>query len=193
MLRQPPGSPAWFAEVTAILNEESLRREPLILGWRDDGSNLHLRFRSALSTGWVQVHVQSTDADGGGPDYNPAQYVSSTLYECRATRLQDVVVPDLPSGWYTIYLVPVQFDAVGTKILFDGQSGRPDNMAFIGGVVVGAAMSLTGELAEEMREMTRESLRTNRAILELLANMNDEEAEDILDFVDTISPERSAT
>ena len=112
------------------LNAEYLRREPTLLGWRHDGTDLHLRFRAAYSTPWVQVHVQSTESGEGGGTYDTVNYTSTTEVDCRADRVQDIDVPDLPYGRYYIFLVPVQEDGAGTKVLFDGEGGNPDNMAF---------------------------------------------------------------
>lgn len=112
-----------------MLNEEFLRLEPVIIGWRDDGVSFFLRFRSAFQTPWVQVHVQGTGLNQGGSTYDPAHFVTSTQVDCRADRMQDVSITIAGAMW--IFLVPVQYDGAGVKILYDGQSGRPNKMAFI--------------------------------------------------------------
>lgn len=128
-IRNPAESRAWPGEVAALVNEELLRREPAILGLRNDGVNWYLRFRAAFSALWVQVHIQGTGVGQGGSTYNPAQFVSSTLSDCRSNRVQDVTITR--SGPLWVFLIPVQYDGVATKILYDGQSGRPDNMVFL--------------------------------------------------------------
>lgn len=132
-LGPPPSGDQYLAQVAAIVNAELDRLEPQIIGWYHDGTNLHMRFRAALATPWVQVQVQSTAAGGGGTAYtgSAGTCVSRTLVDCRANRIQDVTVADLPYGRYVVWLVPVQQDGAGLSILFDGQSGRPDNLAFI--------------------------------------------------------------
>lgn len=130
MLRETPSQ----SEFVSLVNAEMLRLEALVLGWRDDGTNLHIRFRSALASPWVQVHVQSSDPGKGGATYDPVNFVSTTLVDCRANRLQDVTLTDLALGHYTVFFIPVQYDGAGVKILYDGQSGRPDRMTFLDGV-----------------------------------------------------------
>jgi hypothetical protein len=161
MIELPPGASPELREIINVLREELLwRREPTLLGYRHDGTTLHLRFRAALSTPWVQVHVQSTAADEaaageigtvwadntwatdswaddtwgdvseGGSEYDPDNYQSTTLVDCREDRVQDVTVTDVPEERVVVYLIPVQYDGADTKVMFDGESGRPDNMAF---------------------------------------------------------------
>ncbi|KKK92554.1 hypothetical protein LCGC14_2701780, partial [marine sediment metagenome] len=72
-----------------------------------------------------------TAAGAGGSAYDPDNYTSSTEVDCRAARVQDASVADLPYGRYWIYLVPIQYDASGTKILYNGVSPNPDAMSFI--------------------------------------------------------------
>lgn len=130
-IRLPDGTGPELRELIAKLNAEFLRREPMLLGWRHDGTDLYLRFRAAYATPWVQAHVQSTDPGEGGATYDTTNYTSTTEVDCRADRVQEIDVPDLPAGRYYIFLVPVQYDGAGTKVLFDGVSGNPDNMAFV--------------------------------------------------------------
>jgi len=132
MVRLPVGTTdPYLTELIATINAEFLRREPLIVGWLYDGTDLHVRFRAALATPWVQVHVQSTQGGEGGATYDTTNYTSTTETDCRSDRLQDVTVTSLLTGRYFVFLVPVQYDAAGTKILYDGEGGNPDNMAFM--------------------------------------------------------------
>ena len=133
MIRQPPSGDPYLSELVAILNAELGRKEPAIVGWRHDGTNLHVRFRAPLDVGWVQVHIQSTESGEGGPTYDAANFTSSTEVDCRSDRLQDVSVADLPYGRYVIFLIPVEYDGAGTKIVYDGGGtpARPDFMSFV--------------------------------------------------------------
>ncbi len=123
MLTLPRDDQKWASE----LNAELLQRAPTLLGWRHSGTDTKVRFRAALATPWVRVHVQTLVT--GGEDYNPTTSVSSTEVECRAARQQDITITGVTR--FIVFLIPVQKDAAGTVILYDGQSGRPDNMAFI--------------------------------------------------------------
>lgn len=132
-LSPPPHADPWLRRLYEILREELGRKEPALLGYRYDQSKVYIRFRAAIGTPWVQVHIQSADGVGGGtggPAYDPATSVVSTEVDCRENRLQEVEVPILGTGRYIAFLVPVLYDGEGTKILFDGQSGRPDHIAF---------------------------------------------------------------
>jgi len=94
-----------------------------------DGSNLLLRFRAPYSVGWVQVHVQTNAT--GGMTYTSATSVSSTLVDCRANRLQDQTIAVTAGLRYAIFLVPVQYDGAGTKVMYNGEGGRPDAVASV--------------------------------------------------------------
>lgn len=118
-------------EIRAILNAVLLRREPIVLGVRNDGANLHIRFRAALNTPWVQFHVQTDTSGEGGSSYDPDNYKSTTLVDCRSNRLQDVSTGDIPPDRHYIWLIPVQEDGEDNKILFDGEGVNPDNMVFV--------------------------------------------------------------
>ena len=131
MFKLPPSGDPYLVYLVTLLNAEFVRKEPTIVGWRHDGTNLHVRVRSARGLSWNQVHIQSTESGEGGPTYDAANYTSSTEVDCRADRLQDVSVADLPYGRYVIFLIPVEYDAAGTKVLYDGQGGRPDYMSFV--------------------------------------------------------------
>lgn len=114
-----------------VLNEELLKKQPRIQGSRLDGGTWRVRFLAALSSPWCQVQVQSTLPGEGGVNYDPVHFRSSTLVDCRAALQQDIAVTGITTGQtYVVYLIPVQYDGANTKILYDGQSGRPDAMAF---------------------------------------------------------------
>ena len=130
LLPPPPSGDAYLTGLVGFLNGEFGRLEPMILGVRHDGTDLHLRFRAALATPWVQVHVQSTDAGEGGAAYDAANYTSSTEVDCRTSRIQNVTVTDLYGTRYYVWLIPVLYDGAGTKILYDGEGTSPDNMVF---------------------------------------------------------------
>jgi hypothetical protein len=133
MLPKPTNGDPYLTRLVGTLNAEIGRREPTIVGRSFDGTTLAVRFRAALDTPWVQVHVQSTAAGKGGiAAYDSANYVSTTLVDCRADRLQDITVTVTAGVNYLVFLVPVQYDGAGTKVLYDGQSGRPDCMAKVG-------------------------------------------------------------
>lgn len=159
MISRPRSHDPWLHEVWAILNEELNLKEPMLMGYRHDGVNLHLQFRAAYGCPWTQVHVQSTGektvaageigsvwADGswesgswedgswantdyGGATYNPLLYLSSTEVDCRANRTQSVQVVDVPEERHVVFLIPVQKDGAGTKTLYNGVDGE-DRMAF---------------------------------------------------------------
>ena len=129
LLRAPPSGDPWLMELVLVLNAELMERQPQIVGWRHDGTNLHLRVKTAINVSWLQIHVQSTESGKGGPTYDASNFVSSTLRDCRADRVVDVSVPDLPAGRYVIWAIPVDYNTDGTKILFNGVSAD-DKMAF---------------------------------------------------------------
>lgn len=129
VLRMPPGDDTWARELVATLNAEIGRKEPLIVGWRHDGSDWQLRFRAPISSLRVQVHVQGTGVgEGGIAAYDPANSVSSTEVDCREDRLQDVTITG--SSRRLVFLIPVNYDGEGNAILFDGEGGREDFMSF---------------------------------------------------------------
>lgn len=133
MIRQPPDGNPYLTEMVAILNAELDRKEPMIVGWRHDGTTLHVRFRAPMGIGWVQLHIQSTESGEGGSAYDAANFTSSTEVDCRSDRLQDASVVDLPYGRRFIWLVPVQYDGGGNAIKYDGKGtpARPDYMSFL--------------------------------------------------------------
>jgi hypothetical protein len=131
MLRQPPAGDAYLTYLVGYLNAELGRREPTIVGVGSDGVTLRVRFRAPLGVEKVQVHVQSSDAGEGGMTYDPNFYVSSDLVDCRADRLQDRIIPVTAGTGYVVFLVPWAKDGAGNTVLFDGQNGRPDNMAIL--------------------------------------------------------------
>jgi len=131
MLRRPPNGDPFLSEMVGLLNAELLRREPTIVGLVYDGTNLLLRFRAAIAAPLVQLHVQSNAPGGGGMTYDSAHYVSTTLVDCRADRLQDQTIAVTPGTRYAVFLVPVQYDGVSAKVMYDGEGGRPDAMASV--------------------------------------------------------------
>lgn len=133
MFKTVPALPRILFEWASILNAEFLRREPRVIGVVDDGSELAVRFVAPIGVGWVQVHVQSTAAgEGGISGYDASNYKTSTEVDCRQDRLQDVTVTLAAGEQYAVYLIPVHYSGAGTKVLYDGESGRPDNMASVG-------------------------------------------------------------
>jgi hypothetical protein len=127
----PPSGDLWLTQVAALLNALLDQIEPTFVGWRNDGTNLNVRFRAAIGTPYVRIHVQDTDPGKGGGTFDPVNFVSEVDQDCRAGGLQDVTLAELPYGRYWVWLIPVQIDGAGAKLYFDGQSGRPDRMAFI--------------------------------------------------------------
>jgi hypothetical protein len=130
MLRPPPGASPFILQLVATINSELLRREPILMGWINDATDINIRFRAALVTPWVQVHVQTDQAGEGGADYDTTNYKSSTEIDCRAERVQDVTIPFSSGVKYYVWLVPKQQDGADTKVMYDGEGGRPDNKVF---------------------------------------------------------------
>lgn len=131
-LRYPPSGDPYLVQLVSVLNAELVRREPTLVGWKQVGSTLTVRFRAALASPWVRAHVQSTETGEGGTSYDPSNFRTSAEIDCREDRLQETTVTGIsPNEHYVIFLVPVQEDGTGTKILYDGEGGRPDNMAFV--------------------------------------------------------------
>jgi hypothetical protein len=127
-----PGLQPEIGQLRGILNHSLLRRGIDVLGVKLDGTTLSLRFRAPYSVPWVQVHVQSTAAGKGGMTYDAANYVSTTEVDCRSDRVQDITVSSMTlSDQYIVFLIPVQYDGAGTKILYDGAGGRPDDKSFV--------------------------------------------------------------
>jgi len=118
IFRQPPGSDPYLGYLVNGLNADLGRKEPWILGTRYDGTDLYLRFLAR--TNWVQVHVQSDAVgEGGLAAYDAANYQTTTEVDCRANRLRDVTVT--PAGdRIVVFLIPVEYDGAGTKVLYDG-------------------------------------------------------------------------
>lgn len=129
MFQIPPGL---LPELTAVLQQiraDWMRREVAILGWRHDGTSLHLRFKPAISVQWVHLHVQNVA--NGGAAYDPAAYVVSEEIDCREARVQDYSTPDVLDERVWVWLIPVEKDAAGTAVKYDGRDGRPDVMSFL--------------------------------------------------------------
>jgi len=131
MLKLPGNAPKYMREVIAALNSQMLRREPFLIGVRKDNSDVYVRFLAAYAAPWVQVHIQTDESGEGGSAYDPSNYKSSTLVDCRTEQLQEISTPDISPANYYIWLIPVQYDAADNKILYDGQGGRPDNMVYV--------------------------------------------------------------
>lgn len=130
MIDTPLAADPLAANLIATLRAELLQLSPRILGTKADGTTWAVRFLSPFSAPWVQVHVQS--AATGGMSYNPDTFISSEEIDCRENRVQDVEVTAIdPDESYIIFLIPVQYDGAGTKVLYDGRDDRPDNMSFI--------------------------------------------------------------
>lgn len=127
MIRQPPNGDAYLSTMVGTLNAELSRKEPLIIGASYVGANLVIRYRAPYGVGWIQAQVQSSVT--GGMTYSPSTYVSSTLVDCRADRMQTLTVTMTAGVQYAVFLVPVQYDGAGTQVKYDGQSGRADAMA----------------------------------------------------------------
>ncbi len=125
----PPNADPYLTKLVKLLNTEFRRLEPEILGYRHDGTTLHLRFRAPVGCQYIQVHVQSTAAGEGGSEYDASNYTSTTEVDCRANRVQDVTVTDVPSERFVVYLIPVEYDGSGAKVLWDGVSAD-DHMSF---------------------------------------------------------------
>lgn len=123
----PPGAgltPTFITQLRASLN----RKSPLLLGSVLDGTTWRVRFLA--NTPWVQAHVQSTESGEGGMTYDPVNFRSSTQVDCRATEIQDITITGVASAEsYAVFLIPVEYDAAGTKVLYNGQGGRADLMA----------------------------------------------------------------
>lgn len=126
-LRTPINASADLRELIAALRADYDRKEIAIQGYRYDGTNHYIRWKPAVSVLWVQEHVQSDGVDEGGATYDPADYASSTLVDCRQTRVRETVLAD--GNWW-VWLVPVEIDAEENPVLFDGESGRPDLASF---------------------------------------------------------------
>jgi len=128
MLKLPRDGNPELVEWARILNSELLRREPRILGDVYDCLKWYVRWLAPYSCGWVQVHLQSTAAGEGDLTYDADNYTSSTLVDCRQERMQDFEASlDLDYS-YSLFLIPVQYDGEGNKILYDGVSAE-DRMA----------------------------------------------------------------
>lgn len=112
-----------------VIREELYRREPRIVGWRLSGTTLHVRFLAPLTVTHVQAHLQSDAVGEGGADYDAANSNDSTEIDCRENRMQDKSWASLGAARYFLFLVPVQYDGAGTKILFDGTTAD-DHMAY---------------------------------------------------------------
>ena len=128
-LNVPLSADPYLVELISALQVDYQRKEIDVLGAFHDGTNLHLRFKPPVTIQFVRVHVQSDGAGEGGGTYDPVNYVSSTEYDCWEERIQDVSLVD---GSYWIWLIPVEKDALGAVVAYDGENGTPDRMSFVG-------------------------------------------------------------
>jgi hypothetical protein len=136
MLPQPPAGEAYLTKLVSVLNANFLVREPEVLGFRQDTTKIYVRYRAPFAVGWIQVHVQSTQpGEGGTTAYDASNYTSTTEVDCRLDRIQDVSVTFVASSTYVVFLIPVQYDANGNKVLYDGTGGVDDRMSYAGFVV----------------------------------------------------------
>lgn len=122
MLRLPRDGDPLMSEWARVLNSIILRREPRIISSLYDGSKWYVRYLAPYSSMWVQEHLQSSD--DGGWTYDADNYVTSELIDCRTERMKDFEASlDFGPG-YTLFLIPVQYDGEGNKILYDGISAE---------------------------------------------------------------------
>ena len=160
MLRQPPNGDGYLRELVALLNEAAFRKEPDILGVVYDGVNLDVRFRAAIDTPYVRVHIQSSVVGEGGVNYDPSNYMTSTVVDCRTSRVQDIEFVADPLVGYVVFLIPIQVDGAGAQVLYDGQSGRPDAVAYVspwpvtawlgGGIITDTGDCLATDLGQHL-------------------------------------------
>ena len=147
MLPRPPANDRYLTKVVGVLNSVLDQREIEILGVVDDGTNWNIRYRATLAAPFVQVHVQSSAAGEGGETYDAGNYTSTTVVDCRAELLQDLALTLLVADTYTVFFIPVQYDAAGTKVLYDGVAAD-DRMVFVSqtnsGGVTGSVFTTTG-------------------------------------------------
>lgn len=135
MLRIPSVSDPTLSAWARIVNTELSLLEPVIVGFRQDSTKIYIRCQAPLAAPWLQIHVQSSQAgEGNTSAYNATTYKSSTEVDCRATRLQDVEVTFVAGSTYVVFVIPVQYDGAGTKVLYDGVAAA-DRMASVGFVV----------------------------------------------------------
>ena len=127
MIGLPLKTDPFLAAMLGQINAELNRKEPLIIGASYVGSNLVMRYRAPFGVGWIQAQVQSSVT--GGMTYDPVTFVSSVEVDCRADRMQTLTVAMTAGVSYAVFLVPVQYDGAGTKVLYNGVSSNPDAMA----------------------------------------------------------------
>ena len=130
LIGTPPSNDPWLRQVAALMNVGLARKEPELLGLSHSGTNLYLRFRARPAAPWVQRHLQSTLGGQGGATYSAVNYASSVEVDCRATALQSATIVVTPGNTYYLWLIPIQYDGAGTRILFDGVAVTEDSMVF---------------------------------------------------------------
>ena len=143
MIRRPPSGDPFLNELVSVVNAELNRKEPTLVGISDDGTELTVRFRAPYGVGWVLVHLQSSEVASGGFTYNTSTYVSETLVDCRANRLQDFTCAVTDGVGYMVFLIPVQYDGAGVQVRYDGFNGAQDAMGIVSRWIV-AGMSWSG-------------------------------------------------
>ena len=106
------------------------------------GGTVTVRWKASLAVEHMQVHVQHDGTDGGGLEYDPETYVSSTRVNCFTDRQQDTEIARTGTNNYAVWMIPVVRQGDGSFIKYDGTQGE-DHMAFqliaIGGGAVGPA------------------------------------------------------
>lgn len=125
----PGASPEGQAVLAALAAHRDEKPRAFLMGKRTAGTTSYLRFEASRLTPFVYVHVQSTAAGKGGATYDPAAYVSRDRVDCRSSTIQDRTITLDGVSQYFVWLIPVGI-MTGTEILYDGQAGRPDLMAF---------------------------------------------------------------
>jgi len=126
----PPSGDSYLRQLAALVNVGLARKEPELLGLSHSGTNLYVRFRARPAAPWIVRHLQSTLAGEGGATYDAVNYASSVEVDCRATPLQSATLVVTPGETYYLWLIPVQYDGAGTRILFDGVAVTEDAMIF---------------------------------------------------------------
>jgi DNA-binding beta-propeller fold protein YncE len=138
MAGSPAGEP-WYNRLMRYVSshwDEQPRVE--ILGTRDSGDNVVVRFRASRATPYVRVHVQHDAV--GGQSFDGATYVSSVRVDCRAERQQDYTVTRDTAYNYHVWFAPELVEGDGTFTRYTGEVGEgADYMAYVG---LGAANRL---------------------------------------------------
>ncbi len=78
----------------------------MLLGHKDQGTSVLVRFMASRATEYVQVHLQSDATGAGGFTYDADNFVSSTEVDCRVDRLQEVTLTRNGTDQFCIFLIP---------------------------------------------------------------------------------------